>query len=126
MLTYNNMKTLVRGFLGYACCIINIDGSYVHVLHSNQSSLECFFSTIWYMDKDYSDKYASGVVEHNVLNQISSIQKTANNPSYPKSMLCLDTNIKQNRDKEVGLFIGEQKKRCDTMMNGIDWNLKRE
>ena len=57
MLTYNNMKTLIRGFLGYARCIISIDGSYVPALHSNQSSLECFFSRIQYMDKDYSDKY---------------------------------------------------------------------
>ena len=123
MLTYNNMKTLIRGFLGYARCIISIDGSYVPALHSNQSSLECFFSRIRYMDKDYSDKYASGVVQQNVLNQISSIQKTADNPSYPKSMLCVETNIKQNRDKEVGIFVREQKKICDTIMNGIDWIL---
>ena len=51
------------------------------------------------MGKDFTDKYASGVVQQNVLNQVSSIQKKADNSSYPKSMLSCETNVKQSRDK---------------------------
>ena len=124
LVTYNNMKTLVRGFLGYARCIINATGSYVPALHSNQSSIECFFSRIRYMGKDFSDKYASGVVQQNVLNQISSIQKKANNSSYPNNTLSNETNVKENRDKEIGLFVRVQKQIYDTMKNDIDWTLQ--
>ena len=105
LVTYNNMKTLVRGFLGYARCIIDGTGSYVPALHSNQSSIECFFSRIRYMGKEFGEKYASGVVQQNVLNQNSSIQKKANDSSHPNSTLSNETNVKENRDKEIGLFV---------------------
>ena len=44
-ITYNNMKTMLRGFIGYAECIISSSDNpiFVPALHSNQSSLECFF-----------------------------------------------------------------------------------
>ena len=76
------------------------------------------------MGKDFSDKYASGDVQQNVLNQISSIQKKADNSSYPNSMLSDETNVEENRDKEVGLFVRVQKDICENMTNGIDWTLQ--
>ena len=61
------------------------------------------------MDKDYSDIYYSGVVQQNALSQVSSIQKNVDNSSNPKSMMSRDTNVKQSRDKEAGLFVRVQK-----------------
>ena len=62
LITYNNMKTLVRDFVSYAHCIVDIDGAYILVLHSNQSSLEYFFSRVRFMGKDTTNKYAGGVL----------------------------------------------------------------
>ena len=54
LITYNNMKTLVSGFVQYARCIIENDKQtiYIPALYSNQSNLESLFSRIRFMGKD--------------------------------------------------------------------------
>ena len=43
--TYNHLLTLIRGFVGYAWCILEYSDADIifPVLHCNQSSFEAFF-----------------------------------------------------------------------------------
>ena len=51
LIMYNNMKTLVSGFIQYARCIVECHQAsiYIPALHSNQSNLESLFqgSALW-------------------------------------------------------------------------------
>ena len=106
LITYNNMKTLVTGFLQYACCIIENDNEtiYIPALHSNQSSLESLFYRIRFMGKDKTHLYAGGILQQNVFNQISSIKKLRGNTAYPLSNVSVEVNVKQSKKKKYVLM----------------------
>ena len=65
LITYNNMKTLVYGFIQYARCIIENETQtkYIPALHSNQSNLESLFSRIRFTGKDTAHLYADGILQ---------------------------------------------------------------
>ena len=105
LITYNNMKTLVSGFIQYARCIVECHQAsiYIPALHSNQSNLEGLFSRIRFMGKDKTHLYAGGILQQNVFNQISSIKKLRGNSSYPVNNISLEMNVDKKRNRDLFL-----------------------
>ena len=77
--TFDNMLQCVGGFVAYSESILELPGginvSFIPGLHSNQSSLENFFSRMRQLGKDRTDLYAGGVLQQNVMNDIKSSNK---------------------------------------------------
>ena len=95
VITYNNMKICMRGFMQYTRCIVEIVSPqmYILTLHSNQSSAKGLFSWIRFMGKDKKYQYAGGVLQQNKFNQIPSINKHIGNSSYTNNTQSEDTHI---------------------------------
>ena len=91
--TFENMLQCVGGFLAYSEAILGLPNStnvfYIPGLHSNQSSLEIFFSRMRQLGKDRTDLYAGGVLQQNVMNDIkaSNKKRKVGNCSYPEWQL---------------------------------------
>ena len=60
------------------------------------------------MGKDFTDKYAGGVDQQNVLNQTKIIRKNGENSSYLNSLIANESNIKHTHEKEIGQFVSKK------------------
>ena len=67
--------------------------------------------------------YAGGVLQQNVFNQLSSISKITGNSAYPKNTVSQEVNIKWDKEKKIGCYVKVMKKRCDQMINNINWSV---
>ena len=66
-ITYHNLLQCIGGFFAYSKAVLSASDPtslwYVPGLHSNQSSLENFFSRMRQLDEDRTDVYAGGVLQ---------------------------------------------------------------
>ena len=64
IITYNNLKMLVSGFMNYSRHSVEkiSPETCIPALHLNQNNLEYLSSRIRFMGKDRTDSYAGGVL----------------------------------------------------------------
>ena len=90
--TFQNLLQCVGGFFEYSKAVLSVSDvtilKFVPGLHSNQSSVENFFSRMRQLGKDRTDLYAGGLLQQNVVNDIRGNVKKRKicNTSYPASM----------------------------------------
>jgi len=105
MITYNNLRSTVCGFFAYAKLIVSnrVGGMgpmiYVPSLHSNQSTLESWFSLVRSMHKDNTRDYGTVVSTRNASSG-SDIIKAQRNKCYSaldiaEEQGCKETTIEQ-------------------------------
>ena len=93
--TYRNLKVAITGFFGYADKLLTNKESvhYVPMLHSNQSSIEAFFSYIRCHSKDNARDIGKCLLAHNLKGE----SKMASNKSTSYSNNDItDENTKNN------------------------------
>ena len=83
--TFQNLLSLVYGFMGYAKQILRMNNKcvYVPALHCNQSSIEGLFSHIRANDKDRTDRYGYGIMQQNISSFMKRKNMIINSTSYP-------------------------------------------
>ena len=91
---------------------------FVPGLHSNQSSLENFFSRTRKLGKNRTDLYAGGVLQQNVINDIHGYQKKKikGNSSYPASM-STEEYLPVRKETRIGDHVVMKRKRIETITN---------
>ena len=65
--------------------------------------------------------YTGGILQHNVFNQISSIEKLRGNTSYPVNNVSLEMNVEQNKEKETCSYVNAMKDKSEWILNSINW-----
>ena len=92
--TFQNLVSLVFGFIDYARCMLLDKGcnEFVPSLHCNQSSIENLFSNIRMMEKDRSDIYGNDIMQQNVKQNIKMGKVSMSSTSYDVSLQMESTN----------------------------------
>ena len=117
-ITFQNLLQCVEGFFEYSKAILSVTDEnslkFVPGLHSNQSSLENFFSRMRKLGKDRTDLYAGGVLQQNVINDIHGYQKKKikGNLSYPASM-STEEHLPVRKETRIGDHVVMKRKRIE-------------
>ena len=120
--TFQNLLQCVGGFFAYSEAVLGLKGidgiEFIPGLHSNQSSLENFFSRMRQLGKDRTDLYAGGVLQQNVMNDIHSSQKKRKigNSSYPEWMVDSE-NLPLRKETKIGETVTMKKSSIQLKMD---------
>ena len=87
--TYQNLLCLIRGFFGYANCILSYSDKETLVpgLYSNQSSIEGLFSRMRAMKRDFTYIYYGSILHQNIFSSLAVSKKKNGNSLYQYIMI---------------------------------------
>ena len=107
--TYRNLSLVTIGFLLYTGYVLDQEDGpkYVPALHSNQSSLEAFFSHVRALNRDTASKYGMAVISHNAIKTVRSYNVLKNNKMYAME----DIIPEENTAKPLTIVGGKMKMR---------------
>jgi hypothetical protein len=102
-----------RGFLGYACSVLNLGNGapgFLPALHSNQSAIEALFSWIRKVGRDRASNYTGGIVARNVIHTNTAEKVLTNNTMYLKEHIAVETYDLQDKELVLGRGLKEREK----------------